>query len=503
MANLQTAATAGSTAYPAWGLTWSFDRYGNRTQPSISSGCVAPMTCPTSSITIDPTSNRITGSPFAFDLAGNMTNDGVNMIVYDGENRLTSSTASGGSGTYTFDGTGLRVSKTSSGAATIYLFSGSKVIAEYTSGAAPTSPTKEYIYSGSQLLATITGSTTNYHIGDHLSPRVTTDSSGTLIGQQGHFPFGESWYAQSTTTKFQFTTYERDSESGNDYALARFNLSRLGRFSSPDPLSGSPSNPQTLNRYTYAVDDTIGLIDPMGRWPIPGGANAAAKLNSFGLGGGDFLLPAGGNCTIDGFDSDCATASALLQADTAFPDFGPNWKYKGDTAYGTNCYANTIADAAFCLGDIGSFGLGPTNLFNALSSLFNGSSDCSSLLGGADNADRILSQWQGLNRNINLQANASPETVANLNSGKWLAGSSFQVAGKNGPWAGTSISTSYGDALTNLSPEQIMAVSVHELMHPATAGTPTAIAIDFGMPNYGNLSHVWILGKCGLDLRPH
>src|SRR5712692_2920669 len=125
-------------------------------------------------------------------------------------------------------------------------------------------PSCEYIYAGSSLLAKIEGGVTNYYHPDHLSARVTTDSSGNIAGQQGHYPFGDSWYAQSTTSKWQFTSYERDSESGNDYAMARFNISRVGRFSSPDPLSGSSGDPQSLNRYTYVLDDPIDLVDPLG-----------------------------------------------------------------------------------------------------------------------------------------------------------------------------------------------------------------------------------------------
>jgi RHS repeat-associated protein len=121
---------------------------------------------------------------------------------------------------------------------------------------------------GSQLLATLTGppvsATVVYHIADHLSPRITTDSSGNSVGQQAHFPFGEDWYASSTTTKFKFTSYERDSESGNDYAMMRTSINRLGRFSSPDPLSGSISNPQSLNRYSYTQAEPIDFVDPSG-----------------------------------------------------------------------------------------------------------------------------------------------------------------------------------------------------------------------------------------------
>jgi RHS repeat-associated protein len=113
-----------------------------------------------------------------------------------------------------------------------------------------------------------------------------TDSSGTKIGEQGHFPFGESWYASSTTTKWQFTSYERDSESGNDYAMARYHVNRLGRFSSPDLLAGSTVNPQSLNRYTYVLDDTINRVDPLGLTDCLTG-NPCVEAPSGGGGGSD------------------------------------------------------------------------------------------------------------------------------------------------------------------------------------------------------------------------
>jgi RHS repeat-associated protein len=91
-----------------------------------------------------------------------------------------------------------------------------------------------------------------------------TDSSGNVIGEQGHYPFGESWYENNTTTKWMFTTYERDSESSNDYATFRYNIGRLGRFASPDPLAGSVANPQSLNRYAYVLNDPVNFVDPLG-----------------------------------------------------------------------------------------------------------------------------------------------------------------------------------------------------------------------------------------------
>jgi RHS repeat-associated protein len=218
---------------------------------------------------VSPASNQITTTGYAYDAAGNMTSDGINTLTYDGENHVSTSSGIGGTASYVYDAGGLRVRKclpncTSPTSSTAYIFFGRSSIAEYDNNAASTTPSREYVNSPNGLLATIDPSGTKYHMSDHLSVRMTTDASGIKIGEQGHFPFGESWYSSNTTTKFVLTGYERDAESGNDYARARVYISRIGRFNSPDPISGSPALPQTLNRYAYAANDPINLIDPTG-----------------------------------------------------------------------------------------------------------------------------------------------------------------------------------------------------------------------------------------------
>lgn len=116
-------------------------------------------------VTIDALHNRITGSPYGYDLSGNMTNDGLNTIIYDAENHVTSSTNGSSSGAYAYDGNGLRVKKcipncTSPTTTTIYIYSGHQVIAAYDNGAAVGSPTREYIYGSRQRLAKIEASST-------------------------------------------------------------------------------------------------------------------------------------------------------------------------------------------------------------------------------------------------------------------------------------------------------------------------------------------------------
>ncbi len=264
----------------------------------------------------DGATNRITGSPYAYDANGNMTNDGSNTLVYDAENRVLSATNGSTSGSYTYDGNNLRVKKVSGSTATVYIFSGSKVIAEYDNGTAPSSPSREYVYSGGALLAKIDSAGTKYYHQDHLSNRLVTDLNGNTLAQLGHYPFGESWY-NASNDKLQFTTYERGAESGNDYAMMRSYVNRLARFSFPDPVAGSPGNPQSLNRYPYVHNDPINSVDPGGLRGHPyyfctPGANS--QFSTSCNPGGDLF---GGNCAVDGIATSCRIVQSLLGAGAA------------------------------------------------------------------------------------------------------------------------------------------------------------------------------------------
>jgi RHS repeat-associated protein len=259
---ISSAVTNGSTNYPKWGLSWSYDQYGNRTAQSVTAG-----SAPSSSLIFDVTKNRPNG--YTFDNSGNLTVEAVgstnNNYSYDAENRMKG-VSGGANATYSYDGSDLRIKKVvTGGTTTVYVFVGDQDIAEYDNGAAVNSPTREYIYSGGTLVSTISSGTTKYHHSDHLSVRLTTDSNGNVVGQQGHFPFGENWYSASTTTKFIFTSYEHDSETGLEYALARYYDTRMGRFCSPDPLEGWPGDPQSWNRYAYGRNDPVNVIDPTGK----------------------------------------------------------------------------------------------------------------------------------------------------------------------------------------------------------------------------------------------
>jgi RHS repeat-associated protein len=104
----------------------------------------------------------------------------------------------------------------------------------------------------------------------------------------GHFPYGEVWY-ESASDQWKFTSYARDSgsgETGLDYAVARFSSSGLARFMSPDPLSGSRSAPQSMNRYAYVTNDPVNQTDPVG---LAGGNWKCKLLDTGDCEGGDYV----------------------------------------------------------------------------------------------------------------------------------------------------------------------------------------------------------------------
>jgi RHS repeat-associated protein len=63
---------------------------------------------------------------------------------------------------------------------------------------------------------------------------------------------------------------ERDIETGLDYFGERYYSSLTGRFTSVDPLmaSAKTGDPQTWNRYTYALNNPLRYVDPDGMQTI-------------------------------------------------------------------------------------------------------------------------------------------------------------------------------------------------------------------------------------------
>jgi RHS repeat-associated protein len=474
---LSTATTTGSTGYPAWGLSWTYDRYGNRSAQTVTAGTGMPS----NSVTIDAVHNRVSGSPYAYDATGNMTNDGQNTLTYDGENHAATAVNGSNSGTYTYDGGGLRVKKVSvvSGVTTttVYMFSGSQVIAEYDNGAAVASPSREYIYSGVQRIATILGSTTIYQHSDKLSVRILTDASGNIVGQRGHYPYGESWYETGTLTKVKFTTYERDSESGNDYAMDRTYVSGLGRFSAVDPLSGSTSDPQSLNGYSYTLNDPINLVDPTGDSSISDSVSctssaAASSCSGYGLGPGPGY---GNNLGAPGVGtSHTAEEKAAYEAEVV----GLTYEYtKGQYHKTFDSWGDYAKWLVNCGGDV-ECSAGASDESNGSQSLTPspGQGPSGGGGGGGSQQDCLTANIAAVNKVSNLNVSSANVTNSFFRRGAWNYDFSVPGGSTSSLPAGRYPSSIF-NAITGIGP------SLH--VPPNDGGNPNADPSIYGMSSSG------------------
>ena len=120
----------------------------------------------------------------------------------------------------------------------------------------------------------------SYLTTDHLgSPRVTTNERGVVVNRRDFMAFGEeaisvqrlgggsgNGYEAAGATRKDYTGYEKDEESGLEFAQARYYNSSHGRFTSVDPLVASATirNPQTFNRYSYGLNSPYKFTDPLG-----------------------------------------------------------------------------------------------------------------------------------------------------------------------------------------------------------------------------------------------
>jgi len=155
-------------------------------------------------------------------------------------------------------------------------------------------------YLGGRLIAQREGSVLRYAHQDHLAgTSIMTDNSGALISSIKYLPFGQT-RSGSVPTDIKFTGQRLDATDLYYYG-ARYYDPAIGRFISPDPFVqlanglnevsyslsvniipsglGSigapqgtypkivfsvPVNPQSLNRYSYVLDNPLRYIDPTG-----------------------------------------------------------------------------------------------------------------------------------------------------------------------------------------------------------------------------------------------
>jgi RHS repeat-associated protein len=287
----------------AWYQTCEYDRFGNRGIDTANTSDNLDGTNTALQLAdFSAANNRIIRSDYTYDSAGNLIAEPDQSYTYDGEGRLVRAVVGGVVSQYVYDGNGRRVKKMIGGVGTTFEYGkDGELIGER--NASTGALTKGYFYRNGQLLATTEDGTTHkFATADHLgTPRAWTDRFGNVIqgGLHDYAPFGQELFAgygvrttaqgyaantQADGQRKQFTSKERDSETGLDYFLARYYSSTHGRFLSPDEFTGGPDelydfadaasanptfyadliDPQSLNKYQYCYNNPLTTVDPDG-----------------------------------------------------------------------------------------------------------------------------------------------------------------------------------------------------------------------------------------------
>ena len=139
-----------------------------------------------------------------------------------------------------------------------------------------------YIPAAGQMIAIHTvrsnGTTaTQYLHRDHLgSITAITDATGKVIEQQNYDAWGKrrtsDWRAINSAitsvVRRGYTGHEQLDEVGLIHMNGRVYDPTLGRFLSPDPFIQAPEFSQSLNRYSYVLNNPLSLTDPSGFFSI-------------------------------------------------------------------------------------------------------------------------------------------------------------------------------------------------------------------------------------------
>jgi RHS repeat-associated protein len=217
---------------------------------------------------------------------------GTQAVQYDAAGNLLNTGSGSGTYSYTWDAEGRMATVGSPAGTTVatYVYNALGQWVERSGSGVPSSPLYEvYDAFGNLAFVTNNGTTgeslialegrnfakytpsgTFFLHGDALgSSFFVTDWTGQNWPQAALYdPWGQQWVmwtgGYGTIDDRYAGMQERDSESWLDPTPNRMYASTYGRWLSPDPVAGDPSNPQSWNRYAYVLNNPATLSDPMG-----------------------------------------------------------------------------------------------------------------------------------------------------------------------------------------------------------------------------------------------
>ena len=244
---------AQATGNITYNLDFGHDLYGN-TSCSINSYTNGP--CPSFAYTL---ANQISG--YFYDAAGNLTSGGGNTYQWDGESRLTS-VDSGTTETNTYNALGqqVRLVAPNSNFTWDHLYDpAGQWIARWSNSAWASSGVFQL---GGRPFAIYLDQTYFIHVNALGSAAMESGPAGNVIGDTLFYPWGQTWVLG--TPEWHFATFQYADAADLYTTPNRQYSNNQGRWLTPDPLGGDVTNPQSLNRYAYVLNNPATLTDPLG-----------------------------------------------------------------------------------------------------------------------------------------------------------------------------------------------------------------------------------------------
>ena len=213
---------------------------------------------------VNPANNQLVG--YSYDAAGNTTYDGFHTYTYDAEGHITA-VDGGQTAQYVYNAQNQRVRDTVGSTATEYVFNAAGQRVSEWNGTILAQIKGKY-YWGAMPVAYYAGGAAHFEHQDWLgTERMRTSYNGGVEGSYISLPFGDGQVTSgSDTDANHYAQLDHDTESDTDHAQFRQYSNAQGRWLSPDPYSGSydASNPQSMNRYVYALNNPLAAVDSSG-----------------------------------------------------------------------------------------------------------------------------------------------------------------------------------------------------------------------------------------------
>jgi RHS repeat-associated protein len=126
------------------------------------------------------------------------------------------------------------------------------------------SPTNYYHFGGRRV-AMRTSAGVSYLHADQLQSTSNTTGQQTS-GPEYYYPYGAKRGGSDVATPYRYTGQRWEARLGLYYYNARWYDPTMRRFAQPDTIVPEPGNPQSLNRYSYCLNNPVRYSDPTGHY---------------------------------------------------------------------------------------------------------------------------------------------------------------------------------------------------------------------------------------------